>query len=327
LVLVYDTSSNKGGPLAWKIFEHPVLDAVWTADDEFILCGSQGVLEAHRVKTDAASPESGFTADTIASTGLEKQDWLSPLPGKWDKVRYDEAAHVIAVASTEDKKLCMCGYGSSNGETQWTSTDLAGQLSALAFQVRPSLPDGEQHAALLAATFEDGACALYTHRHSSEDATMPSVDHLITVHMSSDSAYALAWTPDGAFLAVGGSDIINIWETSALVHFEPEHKRLEKNANAQLKSLVTWRSDAGATGPRNGEHEPERPTEPSLSWSSDGESLAFAVDRQVSFVTAAFDVRCMRVLTMWQIAVIRFQSPLKDSGNEEASEQVNGVQS
>jgi hypothetical protein len=126
---------------------------------------------------------------------------------------------------------------------------------------------------------------------------------------------------------VGGSDIINIWETSALVHFEPEHKRLEKNPNAQLKSLVTWRSDAGATGPRNGEHEPERPTEPSLSWSSDGESLAFAVDRQVSFVTAAFDVRCMRVLTMWQIAVIRFQSPLKDSGKEEASEQVNGVQS
>ena len=300
LVLVYDTNSDKSDPLAWKIFEHPVLDAVWAGDDEFILCGSQGLLEAHRVETDASIPEPGFTAETIGSQGLQKQDWLPQMSAKWDKVRYDEAAQVIAVASTEDRKLCMCSYKSASGESQWTSTGLPGQLTALAFQVRPSLPEGEQHAALMAATFENGACALYTHRCSPETATTPSVDHLITVHMSSDSAYAIAWTPDGEHLAVGGSDLIHIWETSALVHFDSERKRLEKKPNAQLKSLVTWRSDAGATGPRNGEHEPERPTEPSLSWSSDGESLAFAVDRQVSFVTAAFDIRCMSVLTMFE---------------------------
>lgn len=283
LVLVYETNSDASDPIAWKIFEHPVLDAAWVKDDEFVVCGDNGLLEAHRVLGVVSLLEAEFTSANIPYYGLDRLNWLPSVPGKWDKVRYEGVTKVVAVASTEDRKLAVCAYDPSNVDDQWTVTELPGQLTALAFEVRTSpLNSGEQHSPLLAATFEDGTCALYTRRRPSEANAKSSIESLVTVHVSSGPALALAWTPDGAHLAVGGTDLVQIWETSSLVHYDSDTKRLEKKPDAQLQPLVTWSPDATATGPRNGEHESARPlTEPSLSWSSDGESLAFAVDKQV----------------------------------------------
>ena len=280
-MLIYETDSDRSDPLAWKIFEHPVWDAAWISDDEFVLCGDGGVLECHRVLTSISIP-STRTTETIVSHGLEKQDWLPPLSSTWDKVRYDEAAQVIAVASITDQQLAMCIKRSSIRESHWASVDLPGGLTALAFQVERST----DHLPLLAAAFEDGSCTLYTHQQNSSTSTLASIDELIIIHVSSGPALALAWSPNGAHLAVGGTELINIWETKALVQRNAETKRVEQKPSAQLRPVITWSPDPAATGPRNGEHEARREvSEPSLSWSSDGESLAFAVEKQVSSFT------------------------------------------
>ena len=254
--------------------------------------GEDGILEGHRVHSGGSIPDSAFTTDTIPNHGLKRIHSVPSMPGKWDKVRFDEATQILAVASTEGSKLAVCAYETSHDDDRWTSTDLPGQLTALAFQVRTSSRRiGERQSPLFAAAFEDGACALYTCRWPLEANAKPSIESLVTVHASSGPALALAWTPDGAHLAVGGTELVQIWETASLVHFDIDANRLEKKADAQLRPLVTWRPDATATGPRNGEHEPARPlTEPSLSWSSDGESLAFAVDKQVRLLIIRVNV-------------------------------------
>ena len=295
LVLVYETNSEASDPIAWKIFEHPVLDAAWVHDDEFVVCGDNGLLEAYRILKNTPIPESEFTSTSIRNYNLEGKTWFPSMPGKWDKVRCDGVTKIIAVASTEDRKLAVCLFKPlSVYDDVWTVTELPGQLTALAFEVKTSPADsGDQRSPpLFAAAFEDGTCALYTRRRPSEAFAKASIEKLVTVHVSSGPALALAWTPDGAHLAVGGTDLVQIWETSSLVHFDDDTKRLEKKPDAQLQPLVTWRPDATATGPRNGEHESARPlTEPSLSWSSDGESLAFAVDKQVRLSHELFSMR------------------------------------
>jgi hypothetical protein len=118
----------------------------------------------------------------------------------------------------------------------------------------------------------------------------------------------LAWAPTGQYLAAGNSDLIQIWHSNALA--SPRGIR-------GSEALLTWRAPAAVDGalpssspststaaagqssalesgmkaslPVNGEpngvseHDHAKlESEPSLSWSADGESLALAADKQVS---------------------------------------------
>ena len=285
LVLVYNPGSSATEPVAWRIFESLVLDACWISDDKFVVCGDNGLVEAYRVLPDSSLPVSGFTAATISNWCLENLDWRPPKAAKWDKVRYDEAAEAagaVVFASTEERRLIMHPGAAGVHGGDWASTDMPGQLTALAFRSRSLTLIDYGSPPVLAATFEDGACVLYALQRSHENGWSHSIDCLTTMHTSSGPALALAWTPDGSHLAVGGTELINIWEKGSLVQHNPDTRLLEQKPDSQLQPLVTWRPDSSAIGTRNGEHESETPlTEPSLSWSSDGESLAFAVDKQV----------------------------------------------
>lgn len=255
------------------------MDATWTADDEFVVCGENGLVEAYQLNAEKPSiSESGFTTDTIATHGLSKSEWLPSMSGTWDKIRYDEESSLVALASTGEKKLATCRRISSGEAATWNSMDLPGKPTAVAFRSNPSKRDGDQTSSpLLAAAFEDGSCVLYTQHPDSSEA-----QSLVTLNVYSSPALALAWSPAGTHLAVSGIDLIQIWEIESLVHVNGESKQLEKKADAQMQALVTWRPDSTATGPRNGEHEGQQLTEPSLSWSQEGSGLVFAVDRQVS---------------------------------------------
>lgn len=278
-------------PIAWRIFEHQVLDACWTAEDSFLVCGDEGLSSAYRVDpTDKV--ENGFSAGSVAVQGLrETRSHMVGLKAKWDKVRFDENLGVAVFASMESRHLITLPLrgdvsAEASGEPSDVdgALDLAGQLTALAFQPITSANAGDKNeervdGSLLAATFEQGICVIYRVTRPTETCT--KCEELLALELPEGPALALSWSPGGAQLAIGGTDLVQIWQASDL---------MERQNGKRHVALVTWRPDHAALGRRNGVHVEENEAEeevmvgPSLSWSADGESVGFAVDKQVGFV-------------------------------------------
>ena len=283
-----DLQAQGARPIAWRIFERQVLDASWTADDRFLVCGDDGISGAYNLDQ-TIKPENGFTEESVAVHGLvEHQSEMIGLRCKWDKLRVDGRLGVAAFASTERRVIFTVPLQSCMSDTAdkgdiGDATSLPGQLTALAFQPHYDSHEnqagdhGAEDSCLLAATFEEGLCVLY--RISRPSSTHADCEELLQLELPEGPALALAWSPQGTHLAIGNTDLAQVWQAEDLERL-PNGKRHE--------ALVTWQPDADAIGKRNGEHadEQEGMIEPSLSWSADGESLAFAVDRQVSIAVA-----------------------------------------
>ena len=314
LVLVYDTQTSEGSnaePVAWRIFEHQVLDAAWLEDRKFIVCGENGLLESFELEghLDNSITAGSATVETIPMAGTKSLEPMAidgPLR-KWDKVRVDDRTGFLALASTEDHRLIIQNtllgrqFGSAFG---WA--DIRDQLSAIAFQSDPSA--NKTGPAILATACADGSCQLYAHSTKEPDAS-GEVDALASVHLSEGPALALAWSANGNYLAVGGTDLVQIWETNTLVYREDQF--VKKREDAHFNPLVTWRPDATAIALRNGEHLEDKPlTEPSLSWSADGESLSFAIDKQVGLHMLPIPINCTDMSS---------RSLLSDSGHRLAT--------
>ncbi|TKA75445.1 hypothetical protein B0A55_04875 [Friedmanniomyces simplex] len=292
---VDDAGSARDQPIAWRWFDRQALDACWTSDILFLICGEDGLSCAYQIDTINNGNEPPVPAPVSAVTngqGLTERDAeLIGFKAKWDKLRYDPYAGVAVLASTSSKvfvtRPMTARYAGDlpqnaclNGELH-----LPGNLTALAFQPRgPSTNsmvtsgDGAEEGlreSLLAATFEEGSCAIY--RLTRPNASRAVSERVVSLAMWEGPALALAWSPQGTHLAFGGADVVHIYETAAL--------STPKNG-ARREPLVTWRPEAAAlaAGKRAEEQEADGEQEvlvqPSLSWSSDGESLGFAVERQ-----------------------------------------------
>ncbi|KAK5712741.1 hypothetical protein LTR15_011733 [Elasticomyces elasticus] len=289
-----DNGDARDQPIAWRRFNRKALDACWTSEDSFLICGDEGLSCAYQL--DAHNQQQVSTPDVTTGKGLiERSREMIGFMADWDKLRYDEHLRIAVFASTTSKFFVTrpmnpehsehaLDYTNINGELE-----LPGNLTALAFQPRKAidgiLSEGEiankQHSGLLAATFEEGFCAIY--RVSRLDAARTASEKVVTLNLREGPALALAWSPQGTHLAFGGADEVHIYETAALdLHRD----------GARKEPLATWRPDptALAAEKKEDEGEQEAMVQPSLSWSSDGESLGFALERQ--------------------IAVIRFRPPL-----------------
>ncbi|KAK3699196.1 hypothetical protein LTR37_016557 [Vermiconidia calcicola] len=291
LVLVYNTSTDAESvePIAWRIFRDPVLDVAWLYGHTFVICGENGSLNSCCVEEpNTPLPKNGFTPQTIPLHGLtELPVRLMELDRKWDKLCYDERTGACALVSTADRRLCIGTHPKHNAGYSIffdAYTNLSAQLTAFAFQ--PALFQTEHDTvSTLVTTYEDGACAIYQYS-KNETLSLPGIEpiRLCSFHLSEGPALALAWSPDGRYLAIGGPELVEIWDAENLVQRQGnEHAPLEVNCLPD-QPLKTWRlADSGA---RNGEHE-EDPSlcEPSLSWSADGERLAFAIDNQISVIS------------------------------------------
>ncbi|KAK3056594.1 hypothetical protein LTR09_002387 [Extremus antarcticus] len=285
LALVYETSPDAESqePVGWRITEHQMLDAVWTGAQSFVLCGEHGLVEAYGLATGSSVLLNGVTEETIPTVGLSKLPLDVPEPQRtWDKASFhDMLTGIYALASTEGRRLTVASRLDHSSSSNRRSVDLPGQLTAFAFQPRSTLP------ALLLTAFEDGNCRLFGYQ-SMDGGHLSSV---VDFHLEEGPALTVAWSYDGQYLAVGGHDLIQIWDVDSLVAQEERPGMNNGNGNSshldeRRHSLVTWRPDAASTKPRNGEHEEDRPlSEPSLSWSADGERLAFALDKQIAVMT------------------------------------------
>lgn len=266
-------------PIAWRIFEGQVFDAVWTDGQTFAIGGESGLSSSHRVqKSDldddhwTASYRCGDYSMIQLTSGFAFADV------KWDKLRFDKANKLVVFASTESSRMVAHApaYDVPGQEHPDIVVDLPGRLTALAFHPRSAArletefaDAGDRHS-LLAAAFEEGFCVLYAVSKTDEVA---KVEELTTLNLPAGPALAISWSPDGRHLAVGGTDLVSIW-----------HSEADSNA-IDRQPLVTWRPDAGALGTVNGTvngvHTDGPLSEPSLSWNADGESLCFALDKQV----------------------------------------------
>ena len=303
LVLVHDTSKPEPDShqlVGWCHFDRPVFDMAWITERDFIVCGERGLVQLYRVTPDVPSnSEQSCIIENVAEaassqglTGLPLHISWDEDGRKWDKIRSDEKSKVLVLISSEHKRIAMgpTNYDEDNAlATQAKFCDrveLPGQPTAVAFQPEPSAKIIQPP--LLAIAFEDGSCLLYTYFEPwrSSERGKDGMEELLKIHLSEGPALALAWSHSGSHLAVAGTDLVQIWEAEALV--KRDGYKIERNG-ALHRPIVTWRPDHNATGPRNGEHEEvEISSEPSLSWSADGESLAFAVEQQVSFLFFAF---------------------------------------
>ncbi|KAK4548068.1 hypothetical protein LTR36_010788 [Oleoguttula mirabilis] len=312
-------------PVAWRILEHPALDACWTADDRFLVCGDEGLASAYHLDP-TAKPDNGFVAENVTIHGLrEHRSDMLGFNARWDKLRFDSKLGVAVFASTEGKKLLALplhidsSAGADGKPNPDDALSLPGQLTALAFQpgqaVTAEEDEGAPQVCLLAAAFAEGHCTIYRLSRPTSD-TRPTCKEIVTLELAEGPALALAWSPGGEYLAVGGVDVVQIWRREDL----PAEAEAEAGTEGRkVGALVTWRPDgkARALGRRNGVHEHEHEhaeedgnenesgdeegmVEPSLSWSADGGSLAFAAEKQ--------------------LAVIRFRPPLHadDSAEEDA---------
>jgi transducin (beta)-like 1 len=270
LVQVYETPTvedkptQRKEPIAWRVFEHQVLDATWINDQSFVVCGDEGLTNSYALTKPETAMTNGFGPKSIAVHHLAEQA-LEIVPGSinWDKVRHDVQRGLLIFASTTNRKLAA--YLSPNlgsDETSLTILEIPEQLSALALQPQDKLHGNK---GLIAACFEDGTAALYAY--SKSGALI--FEQLSTLDLGHSPALALSWSPDGKDLALGGTDSVRVW-----------HVDNEDLGAFDSRPLVSWRQ----TAEPDDADESEALSEPSLSWSPDGERLGFAVERQVCFV-------------------------------------------
>lgn len=285
---VSNTATENIEPIASQSFEHQVLDVAWTWRDGFFVCGDGGLLKAYVVATSRAREEYHLTEEGHPSKQglIEVFKDVKDSERRWDKIRFDRRSTSLCLLNSEGKKIA-CGYCSPQGPPTvhlYEYIDLPGPPTAIAFQpaTSPPNPMGGPERLLLAATCDDGYCAIYSTNRM--DNTGHEMVLVATAHLEESPALALAWSPDGAYLAVGGPDMVQIWKATALSGSEDaDAAGKTKFVVRHHDPFVTWRPDPAASGPRNGEHAEDHPlSEPSLNWSTDGESLAFVVDRQVS---------------------------------------------
>ncbi|KAK0269574.1 hypothetical protein LTR35_014687 [Friedmanniomyces endolithicus] len=305
--------SAREEPIAWRWFDRQALDACWTSDTLFLVCGDEGLSCAYQMEAkDVQGDATGSLAPTSSSNSsltnghglLERDAELIGFKAKWDKLRYDPYSGVAVFASTSRRVFAtrpmaemMAGElprrATINGEL-----NLPGTLTALAFQPRKSRSDvvesGEEtkpepRESVLAATFEEGSCVVY--RLTRPDASRAVSEKIATLEVFADGPpLALAWSPQGTHLAFGGADVVHIYDTTA---WSLSPLAQQKTASARHEPLVTWRPEDAAAGARragtngvngSGEREEVLLVQPSLSWSGDGESLGFAVERQIAII-------------------------------------------
>ena len=213
-------------------------------------------------------------------------------------LRYDAGLGAAVIISTTSKTLVTLPLDSDldiniNARTSIDGQlELPGQITAAAFQPRgpnaEAAPDpgvGEvEKGSLIACSFAEGFCIIY--RVTRPENTRTGSSKLFTLRFPS-AALALAWSARGKYLAVGGTEAVQIYDVEGFASVKDE------DGGEVRTPLVTWPSDPGMfkekrrTGEVNGNHaeaeEEEEMVPPSLSWSSDGESLGFALERQVSW--------------------------------------------
>ncbi|RFU31886.1 hypothetical protein B7463_g4495, partial [Scytalidium lignicola] len=221
------------------LMEQP-LDVAWTGDDEFIICGSD-LLQAFKCSPQAISPFRKY--ETREDHGLSK-------------IMYDWRSNLLATAS----ETGMIDIWDQQGQCHSFNAH-QGPITALAWQPlqTPALV-GEDVPRLLASSGEDGAISIWNAR-SSETKSRCSMT-------MGSGVVALAFTPDGAFIAGATNQRILIWKVD--------------DVNIPRASW-TRGSGLGWQTPQSNDSAPDE-DQHSLSWDANGQKLAYGVNSLLAVI-------------------------------------------
>lgn len=270
LVEVWDASqpTTSLDPVAVKLFNQPVIDAVWASEDSIVVCG-ENRLDFYQIH-DASLPNGAdANGDSFASTGTRNfaLQYSHPTDKQWDKVRYDSVNGVVAATSASDD----CTILLAKTTPRWTllpgfptEGPVSKRATAMAFQPIDATNNATSTSPRrLAVTHDSGVIRVY-------QVTSTSCETLHEFTMGPhEAALALSWSPTGSCLAIASEEAVKIWDL-----------------HAGSVPLLTWR--AAATHWYQGDENnlpngDETGDEPSLNWDAEGKRLVFAVGRKVSF--------------------------------------------
>ena len=256
-------------PIAAKIFDDIVLDAVWTSEDSICVCG-HSLLAVYAIEHLPSQADGVLNGNSTITSGARnlRQVYKQATERSYDKVRFDSRHGVLAASSASDKTLSLLARHEGN----WTAgppvpRDEISSAIALAFQPLPTREESEtspDSPRRLAVALDSGNVHVY-------DVTPSSCDLAAKLSIGpSEPALAVAWAPNDAKLAVASDEAVKIWNLDAS---EP---------------VVSWQA-APAKWFQGNEHnlpgDEDGQTEPSLSWDAHGHRLAFAVGKKVSLDT------------------------------------------
>lgn len=289
LVQVWKTALPEGSeiqmvhePIAWRMFENPIHDVLWSNDDSFAVSGEAGLSCLYQIDGSLELANEAQTTGNIEMRGLiSLNSSITQADHAWDHVRIDQNHKVSAFASNEAKTIVLTSRIHSPDPSPETDCkiDLAGNIVALDFQPAQngeSAEGGTQTPSLLAVALEEGPCCIYIASRQT-DGTNTCTEGP-TLSLAGGPIITLAWSTKGDYLAIGNADLVQIWHTNSF-------KRVgDGAANPGPDAYVTWRPASEISRHENEQNDEESEVfQPSLSWSSD-DSLAYAADKQIAIL-------------------------------------------
>ncbi|KAB5582542.1 lish protein [Coniochaeta sp. 2T2.1] len=242
LVTVFSATSATSTSFLLKdhnLLEDGALDAAWTSETEFILCGGD-LLMGLRCTDDGIVHSRKFETLSDENFFQVQFDWRSKLLAtsseKGTLDIWDEYGHRNTITAHQDSITCL----------QWQP-------------LKSDAPDSQDER-LIATGSEDGALCIWNARQS-----LNQPKDFMTMK---DPVVALAFTPDGAFIAGATAHQILIW----------------KVGDAQIPRASWSRMPhPGWLSPRvNGEQEEE--DQHCLGWDSEGQRLVYATNSRLAVI-------------------------------------------
>ncbi|KAF2839652.1 WD40 repeat-like protein [Patellaria atrata CBS 101060] len=233
VIRIWDNFSGKD-PLHMISVDEFVFDAAWVNDAKFVVCGTN-VLRIYEINEGI---------QTVKSVSLD---------GEWQMLRFDGLCKLIACVSDSNNKLAL--FQEDLTEISIMNFD-EDQITGFDFQPFPNPAAFTPGSArLLATSHDDGSIRIW-------DAVR-QLQPLHRLMMDNVEARAMAFSPDGHYIAGAALDTVLIWQA---------------DIGGQPKARWKW----------EGSKEQWDTTEPddealqqSLAWDADGKKLAFTVANQV----------------------------------------------
>ena len=270
-------------PIAWRLFDNQVFDVTWTSSDTFLVCGEQGLAAMYQIDESQSRELSTLSVGNVLMRGLiSRNSNIVESTSNWDYVRYDPRYRTAAFVSRTDRKLLFTsklrpGESSSTSDAEFALPEDK-TIEPVAFSTeqmaKDSDHDGEQVTeSLFAAGFDDGSIGVFSVRYSPE--TGLECKTLVDLSLAEAPVTALAWSADGSHLAASSLNLVQIWSRDSFSR---------KNGIVQSpRTIITWRPQV-LPGQENGNDNEDEGFQPSLTWSADGTSLAFATEEQISII-------------------------------------------
>jgi len=304
-VAVYSTSASgvRATLLNSGYFGSQVVDAAWLDNSRLLIWGAEGLCQVSDIDAKLSETSDALSDLTKAAVGFLSGTSIvpaSPTTRSYEKVQISDSKAIAILSSDQegaDTTLCQRLESGKIEQSQQPPIRLGpeSKITAMAWQPEPDSDPTQSR--FLAIASEDGSCKIYAYTHNGDTGTDTPAERkdqaLLSFYLSSGPALAIAWSSDGSFLAVAGTDTVQIWnirDIGMAARSDEAFAHTRLGSSSSTKALVSWRLDRRATlsPPReHDEHEvnvegrEDTVAEPSLSWSADGESLAFAVERQV----------------------------------------------